>query len=146
MIRQIAAVGLALLVVTGVAGLTAAVPGDGVPADDASNGAADEAGGPSEANETANETSPETGEQGNESVTAPRGPPSDTPGPVPEFVGDLHDEIASFDGGEQLGEAISSLTPGEDVSDETSDGEKTESGEETESSEESDDETTETDG
>lgn len=43
------------------------------------------------------------------------GPPSDLPGPVPEFVGDIHETIDGFLDGtvENLGKAVSDLTPGE---------------------------------
>ncbi|WP_096389409.1 hypothetical protein [Halopenitus persicus] len=41
------------------------------------------------------------------------GPPADLPGAVPDFVGEIHDAIRSFGGGEGgLGETISELTPG----------------------------------
>lgn len=42
------------------------------------------------------------------------GPPSDLPGPVPDFVGDILGTVRSFlDGGvDQLGKAVSDLTPG----------------------------------
>ena len=42
------------------------------------------------------------------------GPPSDLPGPVPDFVGDIHETIGGFLDGtvESLGEAVSGLTPG----------------------------------
>ena len=41
------------------------------------------------------------------------GPPADLPGAVPDFVGDIHEAIRSFGGGEGgLGETISELTPG----------------------------------
>lgn len=45
---------------------------------------------------------------------AQAGPPSDLPGPVPEFVGDVLGAIRSFlDGSiDRLGEAVSGLTPG----------------------------------
>ncbi|WP_280536548.1 hypothetical protein [Halopenitus sp. POP-27] len=41
------------------------------------------------------------------------GPPADLPGAVPDFVGEIHDAIRSFGGGEGgIGETISELTPG----------------------------------
>ncbi len=135
MIRQIGTIGVALLVaVTAVVGVTAALPG--APADDAASDDRPPAAQADEANETA----------------------ADPPSNVPAFVGEIHDEIASFDGGEQLGAIISALTPGEDVSEkndeeseeETTDGETTddeESGEETTDGETADDEESEeTDG
>lgn len=44
------------------------------------------------------------------------GPPTDLPEQVPDFVGDVHDAIGSFlDGNlENLGSAVSDLTPGAD--------------------------------
>lgn len=45
---------------------------------------------------------------------AQAGPPSDLPGPVPDFVGDILGSVRSFIGGsiDNLGEAVSDLTPG----------------------------------
>lgn len=42
------------------------------------------------------------------------GPPGDLPGPVPDFVGDIHDAINGFLSGsiDALGETVSGLTPG----------------------------------
>ena len=42
------------------------------------------------------------------------GPPTDLPGPVPEFVGELHRTIAGFFSGsvDSLGSAVSGPTPG----------------------------------
>lgn len=41
------------------------------------------------------------------------GPPSDLPAAVPDFVGDIHEAIRSFSGGDGgLGETIRDLTPG----------------------------------
>lgn len=45
---------------------------------------------------------------------AAAGPPSDLPGPVPDFVGDVLGSVRSFlDGSiDDLGKAVSDLTPG----------------------------------
>lgn len=42
------------------------------------------------------------------------GPPSDLPGPVPDFVGDILGGVREFIGGgvDRLGSLVSSLTPG----------------------------------
>lgn len=42
------------------------------------------------------------------------GPPSDLPGPVPDFVGDILGNVRSFvEGGlDKLGKTVSDLTPG----------------------------------
>lgn len=41
------------------------------------------------------------------------GPPSDLPAAAPDFVGDIHEAIRSFTGGDGgLGETIRDLTPG----------------------------------
>lgn len=47
-------------------------------------------------------------------VTLQAGPPTDLPGPVPEFVGDILGAVGSAmgDAAEGLGETISNLTPG----------------------------------
>jgi len=44
------------------------------------------------------------------------GPPTDMPGPVPDFVGEIHRTIGEFlDGSiDSLGSAVSDLTPGEE--------------------------------
>lgn len=86
-LRHITAALLALLVLG--AGAAAATPGaapDGVPANDQGGDA-----GPS----------------------VDIGPPGDLPSQVPEFVGDIHEEIGGFlDGSiDSLGEAVSGVTP-----------------------------------
>lgn len=45
------------------------------------------------------------------------GPPTDLPGPVPEFVSDIHDQIRSFIDGnvDDLGEAVSGIAGGDDA-------------------------------
>ncbi|MFC7225833.1 hypothetical protein N0B31_00325 [Salinirubellus salinus] len=50
-----------------------------------------------------------------ENAPAEAGPPSDLPGPVPEFVGDIHETVRGFLDGtvENLGQAVSDLTPGD---------------------------------
>jgi len=50
-----------------------------------------------------------------ENAPAEAGPPGDLPGPVPDFVGDVHETIAGFLDGtvENLGKAVSGLTPGD---------------------------------
>ncbi|MFB6205611.1 MAG: hypothetical protein ABEJ05_03655 [Haloglomus sp.] len=50
------------------------------------------------------------------SPSADAGPPSDLPGPVPDFVGEIHDTIRGFLNGsvDALGEAVSGVTPGGD--------------------------------
>ena len=53
------------------------------------------------------------------------GPPTDIPGPVPEFVGEIHRTIGEFlDGSiDSLGSAVSDLTPGgEESAESTPDG------------------------
>jgi hypothetical protein len=50
-----------------------------------------------------------------ENPPAETGPPGDLPGPVSDFVGDVHETITGFLDGtvEDLGKAVSDLTPGD---------------------------------
>jgi len=132
---KLAAVAVALLLVgTGAAVASPGNAPDGVPADDhAQDDSADE----NESDADENESDADENEA-NESADERRGPPADVPGPatdgnasqgpptdmpaqVPEFVGDIHEAIgAHIDGmlsGSELGERISSLTPGGDADD-----------------------------
>jgi hypothetical protein len=91
-VRHITAALLALLVLG--AGAAAATPGgapDDVPANDQGGDA-----GPS--------------------VDVNVGPPGGLPDVVPEFVGDIHEQIGGFLNGsvDSLGEAVSGVTPGGD--------------------------------
>jgi len=116
---------LAVLVITGSA---AALPGAaGAQADDhADNAQADNA--EQAANETA---SADENESGGAAEAADRrgppadagaagdqrGPPSDLPGPVPDFVSEIHTLIGQKQAGDltgDLGAQISDLTPGDD--------------------------------
>jgi len=51
------------------------------------------------------------------------GPPEDMPEPVPEFVSDVHATISDFLSGgvENLGEAVSDLTPDDETAEENAD-------------------------
>lgn len=53
--------------------------------------------------------------QAAENAPGEAGPPSDLPGLVPDFVGDIHEAIGGFLDGtvENLGKAVSDLTPGD---------------------------------
>jgi hypothetical protein len=52
---------------------------------------------------------------GNDSDAGERGPPSDLPGPVPDFVGDILGSVNDFltGGISDLGEAVSGIASGE---------------------------------
>jgi hypothetical protein len=89
-LRHVTAALLALLVVG--AGAAAATPG--------------------QAPEKAQDSDHRTGHEG---PPADAGPPVDLPSQVPDFVSGIHEQINGFLDGtvENLGEAISGLTPGE---------------------------------
>lgn len=127
--HELAAAALAVLLVS--AGAVAAVPGDapdGARADDhegadehAQDDRRDDDRGErarddhaADANEAA---AAEPGEATAEQAREDRGPPTDVPAQVPDFVGRIHGEILKhLDGGlggAELGEAISNLTPGD---------------------------------
>ena len=55
------------------------------------------------------------------------GPPDDLPGPVPDFVSDIHGAISDFLSGsiDALGETVSDLTPGGDDAPDAADGNAT---------------------
>jgi hypothetical protein len=53
----------------------------------------------------------------NDGTVGQAGPPSELPDPVPDFVGDIHDQIRSFIDGnvENLGEAVSGIAGGDNA-------------------------------
>jgi len=117
-LRKSLAIGLAVLLVSAGAAAT-------VPADDHADAVGD-----TPAEEHANEhTAGDAGDRAdaahqgnsdaqNESASAAdgdrRGPPADMPAPVPDHVGQIHDRIEQFLGGEldDLGAAVSDLVGG----------------------------------
>jgi len=143
-LKTIAGLVLAALVVTGTA---AALPGNApAQADEHAN---DDA-------ETANATEPRAdSDETNESAGRPdnvpaandgeRGPPTEMPGAVPDFVGEMHSLIDQKIAGEldgSLGEQVSDLTPDDETeTDSESDDETETADDETETNSESDDET-----
>jgi hypothetical protein len=115
---------LAVLVITGSA---AALPGAaGAQADDHAGNAQADTAAEQAVNETVDENESggaaeaadrrgppaDAGEAGDQ-----RGPPSDLPGPVPDFVSEVHTLIGQHQSGDlagDLGAQISDLTPGDD--------------------------------
>lgn len=140
--RKILAALLAVAVLTaGVGAVTAGSPPDGVPAeepDDETPDDADDARENADDDDDAGENETETdGEQtaadaregagADDNQTERRGPPEDVgvgqagppvdmPDPVPDFVVEIHSTIGDYlEGGlDSLGDAVSSITPGDD--------------------------------
>lgn len=129
-LTKIAGALLAVLLITGSA---AALPGaapaqaednaDDAQADDYANETAQDADEDDEMNESAGPDAAEAADrQGPPEDVGPdgeRGPPTDMPAPVPDFVSDIHQLVnqklmGDLDG--NLGEQISDVTPGDDES------------------------------
>lgn len=111
---------LALLVVA--TGAAAAMPGN-APTDapdraDNQTADAEAEAAQAESNETADERAPADREREAggppEEVAGERGPPTDMPGAVPDFVSEIHATVQDHLGGavEDLGAAVSGITPG----------------------------------
>lgn len=124
MFRKLVAVTLALLMISavGVAAVgtvagNASYSGEALAQEDdpTETPAASDGGPPDHANNSGNATAEQAREE--------RGPPIDMPSPVPAFVSEIHQAIwEHLNGnitGAELGQALSSLTPGDDPAEAT---------------------------
>ncbi|WP_276273442.1 hypothetical protein [Haloarcula litorea] len=149
-LTKIAGVLLAVLVVTGSA---AALPGaaethandnaDDAQADDYANENATEAANESE-DDTADDSAATQGPPADAGPDGERGPPTDLPAQVPDFVSEIHSLVDTHIAGDldgTLGEQISDVTPDDSETDDADDGDSDADDSDAEEDTDSDDQT-----